>query len=440
MIEYVKNSGVVGAGGAGFPTHVKLNCKVDTLIINGAECEPLLRVDQQIMSRYAPRLIAALKELSKITGAKQSIIGLKSHYTQAIANLSEARGSDPTILIKEFKSFYPLGDEQTLVYECTGRVVPTGGIPLDVSVAVINTATLLNIADALEGKPVTHKFVTVTGEVQNPATFQVPIGTPISNLIELAVPKGNMSDYSVIIGGPCMGKLETDYNAPVTKTTSGILLLPKNSPAVTAKQGNLQRDIKLAKAVCCQCSYCTQLCPRNALGLKVEPHKAMRAVSNNNMKLLGDFNGIFSCCDCGICSLYACNFGLSPSRVMQHVKKELITQGVKPDKKTAHSPDTMLNAKRLPTSRLMARLRLKKYDVPAPLAEAPVSTSAVRIPLKMHIGVQSVPVVSVGSPVTLGQLIADIPENALGAKIHASISGTVTNITQQYIEIKGDGK
>ena len=161
----------------------------------------------------------------------------------------------------------------------------------------------------------------------------------------------------------------------------------------------------------------------------------MRAVANGT-ELFGDVNGIFSCCDCGICTYYACNFGLKPNQIMKAVKGQLLAQGVKPRKEQKYKPDGYIDHKRLPTSRLILRLGVEKYDVPAPLLEAPLKVDMVRIPLKMHIGAPSKAVVEKGAAVVRGQLIADIPEGAMGAKIHASIDGVVTDVTAQYIEIQ----
>ncbi|MBQ9941593.1 MAG: SLBB domain-containing protein, partial [Christensenellaceae bacterium] len=313
---------------------------------------------------------------------------------------------------------------------------PTGGLPLDVGAVVSNVSTFVNIADALEGKPVIDKFVTVGGEVKSPKTVRVPIGTPISKLIEAAGGPADMNGYTVVLGGPCMGKLTKDLSTPVTKTTGGILIFEDSHPLIAQKTDDVERDIKLARAVCCQCSMCTQLCPRNALGLNVQPHKAMRAAAQNNGKLLGDVNGIFSCCDCGVCTYYACNFGLSPSRMMQRMKAGLAKEGIRPKKEVFTTVDPGIDGKRVPVSRLIARLGISKYDVAAPMEEALMSADRVVIPLKMHIGAPAVPVVAEGAMVNAGDLIAEIKEGALGARVHASISGRVAKVTDMAIEIQ----
>ena len=232
-----------------------------------------------------------------------------------------------------------------------------------------------------------------------------------------------------------MGRVSQTADFPVTKTTGGLLAIPRTHPIFLKKSPEL--NLKMVQAVCCQCSMCTQMCPRNALGLHVEPHKAMRTIASG-VNLLGEnFNGIFSCFYCGICTYYACNFGLKPSKVMQTLKQGLMGSGVKPRKEVYTSVDGGLELKKLPVSRMIARLGISEFDVPAPMQTGILSVGLVKIPLKMHIGAPSVAVVHKGDTVQKGQLIADIPEKALGAKIHASISGTVEDITADAIVIRG---
>ena len=159
----------------------------------------------------------------------------------------------------------------------------------------------------------------------------------------------------------------------------------------------------------------------------------MRALASGNDTLIGDVNGIFSCCDCGLCTFFACNFGLKPNQAMQRAKAKLQSQGVKPVKEVKFEPDGGFANKRLPTNRLLYRLDLKKYDVDAPMGETIVCDD-VKIPLKMHIGGPDTPLVSVGQTVSRGQLIAQ--PNGMGANIHASIDGTVTQVTGEFIEIR----
>lgn len=423
LISKVKNAGVVGAGGAGFPTHVKLDANAEYLIINGAECEPLLRVDRLLMENYAEKLCSAVELIKTAVGAKHAVIATKSHYKKAVEALKKATANSE-ISLHLMKSYYPSGDEQQMVFEVTGRVVPTGGIPLDIGVVVANVATVLGVADAVNDVPVTEKIVTVTGEVLRPVTLRVPIGTPISELLKAAKAPQDMTGYVMIIGGPCMGFVGTDIKMPVTKTTGGIIVLPETHPLILQKQRSIDSDAKLARAVCCGCSMCTQLCPRNSLGLNVEPHKVMRAFAYGDVQLAAK-NGVFSCCDCGICTYFACNFGLSPSKLMSSYKADMGKAGIKPIKQVFGEPDRDIEGKKVPVKRLMARLGVAQYDGDAPLDDEILSVKKVTIPLKMHIGAPAQAVVGVGDKVKKGQLIGRAKDGALSVNIHASIDGTV---------------
>jgi RnfABCDGE-type electron transport complex C subunit len=437
FLEQIREAGIVGAGGAGFPTHVKLDTKTEYLIANGAECEPLLRSDRRIMEKKAGDIVRAMKAAADHTGAEKIVIATKTHYEDAVAALKKAvEGTN--IAIHLMKSTYPSGDEQTLVYDVTGRVVPAGGIPPDVKTVVINAATLVNIADALDGKPVTDKVVTVSGAVKNPVTMEVPIGTPIGALIEAAggFESGGAGDYEVIMGGPLMGVLSQSLEDPVTKTTSGIIPLPREHKLLQYKHVNMERQAKLAKAVCCQCSFCTQLCPRAALGFGVAPHKAMRTLSMGKAKLLGNINSLFACCECGICTYYACNFGLSPQAVMGNLKKALAEEGIRPKKENPGPVDPGIETKKIPIKRLLSRLSLSKYDRDAPLLPFTVKVSQMNIPLKMHIGAPCKAEVKKGATVKKGMVIG-IPQG-LGALIHSPVNGTVTAVTSDKVVIEAE--
>ena len=401
--KLVCDAGILGAGGAGFPTHVKINCKAEFVLANGAECEPLLRVDQQVMQYFAADVVRGIRAVKEFTGAKRAVICLKEHYHAAVAALQEVLKDADDVELHLLQGYYPAGDEQQIVYEVTGRV--------------------------------TEKYVTGGGAVKNPVTLRVPVGISLQELMDAA--GGPTCDCKYIIGGPCMGRVVDTLDIPVTKTTGGLLAIPKDHPLLERKSPKL--NLQLIMLVCCQCSMCTQMCPRNALGLNVQPHKAMRSLASGG-DLLGEFNGIFSCCNCGLCTYYACNFGLKPSQVMQTLKSAIASKGVRPRKEVYGPVDGGLENKKVPVERLIARLGIAEYDVPAPMAEKPLTTSCVRIALRMGVGAPSVPVVAVGDKVRKNQLVADIAEKKLGVKMHASISGVVTDITADYIEIRKAAK
>lgn len=433
--KVVCDAGILGAGGAGFPTHVKINCKAEYVLANGAECEPLLRVDQQVMQHYAAEVVRGIRAVKEFTGAKYAYICLKEHYHEAVAALKNVLKDETDVQLHLLDAYYPAGDEQQIVYDVTGRVVPTGGLPLDVGAVVCNVSTLVNIAAALDGKKVIEKYVTVGGAVKNPVTVRVPVGISLEEV--MAAAGGTTEPCKYIIGGPCMGRVVDNLDIPVTKTTGGLLAIPVNHPLLEKKSDRL--NLRMMMSVCCQCSMCTQMCPRNALGLNVQPHKAMRSLANG-VDLMGDVNGIFSCCNCGLCTYYACNFGLKPSQVMQTLKSAIAAKGTRARKEVFGPVDGGLENKKVPVSRLIARLGLSEYDVPAPLVDKLMTTDRVRIALRMGVGAPSVPKVAVGDKVRKNQLVADIAEKKLAVKMHASISGTVTDITADYIEIRRTSK
>jgi len=431
-LQKIKDAGIVGAGGAGFPTHVKLNCETEVVIINGAECEPLLRVDQQLMEFYSKDVVEGLKIAMTLTGAKKGVICLKGKYKNAISNLEELVKNESSIEIKIIRDYYPAGDEQQLVYEVTKKVVPLMGLPKDVGAVVINVATASQIA---KGEPITERVITVAGAIAKPKTFIAPIGTAFSELIKACDGPSDLENYSLNVGGPMMGYIENDWNAPVTKTSGGIIILPKDHSLIIKKTRKTETDLNLTKAICCQCSYCTDMCPRFILGLNTEPHKVMRGLANEDPSTLGAISSVVSCCDCRLCSLYACPMDLDPGKITNMVKQSLLKKGAKTEKVVPYEVDPLRESKQVPTKRLIARLELADYDVAAPLNPKIFDTKSVKILLKQHIGVTASPLVKLGDAVLKGTLIASCNDK-LGANIHASINGHVTEITTEYIKVE----
>lgn len=430
IVAAVRAAGVVGAGGAGFPTHVKINAAADSIIVNGAECEPLLRAHQNIMASESTQLILGLQTVMVATGARRGYIGLKRKYEAATAELKARLQQMKAANIELFfvPDMYPAGDEQVLVYEVTGRIVPEGGIPLQVGVIVANVETLVNVARALEGRPVTEKYVTVTGAVRQPLTVRVPVGMAMAEVIQLA--GGAVErDFAIIDGGPMMGRLVA-ADAVVTKTTGGIILLPAAHSLVIQKRTPWPVIANRAKAVCCNCRACTDVCPRYLLGHRLEPHRIMQAIGSGQMNETEVLTKAFLCSECGACETYGCTMGLSPRRVNAELKQQFGKAGIKnPNALQPQSPHRGRENRRIPTKRLLYRLGLAQYDVQAPLSPQPVTATQVKLLLSQHIGAPAQPVVEVGARVSKGDLIADIPAGAgLGAALHASIAGQVYTI------------
>ena len=431
----IKEAGIVGAGGAGFPTHVKVNAKAEVVIVNGAECEPLLRVDQQLMDIKAEEILKALSLVVKEVGAKEGVIGLKSKYKKAILSINSKISSYPNLRIHELGNFYPAGDEQVLVYEVTKKTIPEGQIPLSVGAVVINVETLVNIYNAYyENKPVVEKYITVTGEVKDKKTVKVPIGITIKEVLDLAGGT-NIDHYVVINGGPMMGKL-IDVNDVVTKTTKGLIVLPKDHSLVVSLDKNINKMVKEAKTACMHCNLCAEVCPRNLLGHNIQPNKMIRMASYSSLcdnKLSPTTS--YLCCECRLCE-YACVMNLQPWKLNSQIKKRLSAMGVKNDNHKEVTPHPFREYRKYPVNKLIAKLGIKKYDEKADIQSINKEFDIVKIKLNQHIGAPSTPVVKIYDKVKKYQLIATIKENSLGTNIHSSIDGEVIEVNDKYIKIQ----
>ncbi len=429
LIQAVLHGGIVGEGGAGFPAHVKYNADADTVIANGCECEPLLHSDHHIMAHHTDAMLRGLRALGDAVGAKRTVLGLKKKHTDIIPMLKEAAKSY-NIEVFLLDDFYPAGDEQILVREVTGRSVPPLGIPLHVGVVVANVATLMHVQAAIEGRPITEKTITVTGEVRNPSVLNAPIGTPITSLLEAC--GGVIPQRPVfVMGGPMMGPvvvgMENLAKHVVTKTTGGIIVLPEGHHLhknATLNKGFMR---KRAAAACIQCRMCSDLCPRNLIGHPFETHQVMQSFASGTELVSEKAAQAMICCECGACEQFACPMGMSPRRINQAVKASMRAEkkNYEGSRDIRESNITMREYRKIPSKRLAARLGILQYLYLETPYIGMLKPSEVRIPLHQHIGAPSVACVNVGAKVLCGDLIGDIPEKALGAKIHASVSGTV---------------
>ena len=442
IIKAIAKAGVVGAGGAGFPTHIKLNTKVSNLIVNGIECEPLLETDKYYMRHYADELIKSIELVAEHLGAQRRIIGVKKKNTDEIRALQRAiTDNNANIELAVTQNYYPAGDEQMLVKEAIDKIVPPAGIPLNVDTVVTNICTLLDISNAMSDKPVTSRVITVTGAVKKPTLIEVPIGTSIRECIELAGGVG-IKDYTVIMGGPMMGsecRRDEISKTYVTKTLGGLIVLPEEHVIISQKRLSRQHIINRAASACIQCRMCTDLCPRYLNGHPLYPHKVMRAIGNGE-KSLEAFSSAMLCCECGVCELYACPMKLSPKTVNQMVKSELISQGYRYQVPEGYEviEDEMREYRKVQTERLISRIDLTEYEKIHLDNLISYEPNEVIISLKQHIGRPAVAIVSNGDMVLKGECIARMEEGILGASIHASISGRVT-VTNESIKISGEG-
>ena len=437
IIEKIKKAGVIGAGGAGFPTHIKVNNECEYVIANGSECEPLLKCDQQMMIYYADEIIDGLEICKTATGAKNIVIATKEKYKDAIDSLKMAiKNRDSNVRIFLLKDFYPAGDEHILTYEVTGRIILEGGIPLNVGVLVQNVGTLINISRALRDIPVTSRFVTITGAVKNPCTLNLPIGTLVSDAIEMV--GGSMIDnYKVVAGGIMMGKVIDEKKGSVSKRTSALIVLPDDHCVVRDKLATDDDILRISRSVCEQCSQCTDICVRYLLGHNLYPHKIMQSVGWNSGVKSDVITGAYLCCECGLCgALFQCPAGLSPNRINARFKKIFATSKISnPHQKNVSKVREDRDGRLVPVERLMQRLCLTQYNNLAILNPEVKNVNIVKIPLNEHIGKASEPIVKRNDNVKAGEMIAVIPDGAIGSNVHSSINGKVMEVNSEYIKL-----
>jgi Na+-translocating ferredoxin:NAD+ oxidoreductase RnfC subunit len=443
LTELVKAAGVVGAGGAGFPTHVKLSAKAEFFIINAAECEPLIETDKYLCRVFADELVEGILVVAEHLGAKRKVIALKAKYKAEIAALrASITKACAEIEIFELKTFYPAGDEQVIVQQVCKKSVPERGIPIDVGVVVSNVGTILNVTDAIKGIPVTDKYLSIVGEVETPIMVRVPVGTRISECIAKA--KVKVPKYAIILGGPMMGKVIDNakeiVTTVVTKTTGNIIILSPEHNLIKWNRVSLERMAMQARSACIQCRMCTDLCPRYLNGHRIYPHIVMRNIGRESLitdeeEYKKAFGSAVNCCECGVCEMFSCPMGLSPARVNRFIKKRLREKGIQIERNIKPEAREEVELHKTPTDRLIARLGLSSYDGQHVHECYKVDPGEVFLLFSQHIGLPAVPIVKTGDTVKKGDLVAVANEKGLSANIHASISGTIVEINEMGARI-----
>jgi len=434
LADKVKQAGVVGAGGGGFPTHVKLAAKADTVIANGAECEPLLHKDAVVMERHAAELVRGMQLAMGAVGAKTGVVGIKGKKKLAVEAVTAAcKGT--AVRVQLLGDYYPAGDEYDLVYEVTQRLIPPGGIPIQVGVVVNNVESFVNVAAADQGKPVTHKWLTIAGAVRSPATLCVPIGTTYRDCLA-AVGGLTTEDPVLCIGGLMMGQTTDNLDAPITKTATGVVILPRDHHVMERKLKPNKVQAKIGKSACDQCRYCTEYCPRFLLGYAVEPHQVMRSLAFTATGAEYWNQWAAMCCSCGLCTLFACPEELYPKEACDDSKAEMRRTNMKWTGPTTVKPHAMRDGRHVPIKTLTRRLNVHHYDLPAPYWEGRVEPGRLVLPLKQSAGAACEAKVKVGDRVAAGQIIGEPAANALGAILHTPLAGTVREVTAQQIVVE----
>lgn len=308
IIGKVREAGIVGLGGATFPTHVKLSPprdkRIDTLILNGCECEPYITSDQRVMLEYGDRVLLGLALLKRVFHPDTVYIAIEDNKEDAIDHMGELilkMGFENDFKIVPLKSKYPMGGEKTLLNVLTGREVPIGGLPLDVGIVVHNVSTVKAIYDAVfEGKPLIERVVTVTGSVRNPANLLVRFGTQLRSLIEHC---GGVEEGAneIILGGPMMGIAHFDLDFPVTKGTNCVLI----KKGILTKEGN-----------CIRCGRCLDACPMYLI-----PTMLVKYVKSHNYDACQEA-AVADCIECGACA-YVCPANIPIVEYIKTAKSEL---------------------------------------------------------------------------------------------------------------------
>lgn len=280
----------------------------------------------------------------------------------------------------------------------------------------------------------TRKFVSVSGAVKEPKSFWAPVGTRFGELLARAG-GATVGEFGMFVSGIMMGSLSYDLDDVVTKTTAGLIVLPRDHYLITRKDRSQEERNRIGKSACDQCSYCTEFCPRYLLGYQVMPHKVMRSLgfTLTGAQIWNQWAEL--CCGCGLCTLYACPEDLYPKEACDQGKADRRAAGMRFTQERPVEVHPMKEYRRVPQSQLRRRLRIEEYDVETPYDAAELEPATVRIRMRQHAGVPAAPVVAAGRRVKRGQVVGRVEESALGAPVHASIDGKVREVNPEYVEI-----
>ncbi len=428
--ELMRSAGIVGAGGAGFPSYAKLADGADTLLINGAECEPLLYTDYILLKRELSSVLKGIEAILEYSKIPLSLLCVKEHTAEKL-RWKDGQKLATRIFVKVLPNVYPMGDEISLIYQATGRVVKPGNLPITAKIIVYNVETMYNVALALKGEPVTMKWVTIGGNVEESIVVKVPVGTPVEELFEkynVVVPE----DHTVLDGGPSMGKVIDVETAVITKTTKGLLILPNSSPAIQSKFIDVKKSVARAETACCQCTRCTDMCPRALLGYPLEPHKMVRTAMQAAVTLPQMVLSATLCCGCGICETLACCQDISPKAVITNYKNLLAQNKMRFVSQQEVEPTPEREYRMVPSERWESVLGVKSFDKVSVWKGENTDFTKVEIGTRSHIGAPSVICVNDGDEVKKGDKIAESADG-LSLPQYASIDGICTVENEKVI-------
>jgi Na+-translocating ferredoxin:NAD+ oxidoreductase RnfC subunit len=426
IVAKIFDAGVVGAGGAGFPTHIKAKARADVVIANGCECEPLIQSDRYALSAHLDEVLDGLTIMMLATGAGKGYVAIREGLPEVSRMLAERAEGLKGIEVVTVVNNYPAGDEHVLVYEVTGRAIPQGGIPPDVGAVVSNVNTLVDVARAIRGEAVTGRIVSVCGDVPNPCIVRAPLGVTVGDLLDLTGNAGDLGGKGILLSGVMMGEFCDDLARPLDKRNGSVIVLPSDNQVIVRKSLPVQTIIRRAASVCCQCTLCTELCPRHLMGHAITPHKIMRAISWSTASA-PDLAGALFCSGCGLCGVYVCPMLLSPDRISFMVRTEMAKRQFEVQHPATTSVEPVRPHRLVPHDRIVERTGLAPYERELGYA-GELEPERVSIPLVQHVGAPARSVVSVGESVKRGQPIAAVESDQVGARVHASISGVVVGV------------
>ncbi len=434
--QLLKDNGVVGAGGAGFPSYCKLAEGADTLLINAVECEPLLYTSYTLLQERIRDIVIGMRAVMEYAKIPRGLLAVKD-YRAAKLGYSDGQELAPGVFIKYIPNVYPMGDEINLIYTATGRVVPPGQLPITRGVIVYNTETIYNIGLVVQfGQPVTKTYLTISGDTPKAYCVKVPVGMKISEVLKIM--NVQVPDTHVVIdGGPSMGTIVNLSTDVVKKPCSGLLILPKTIPAVRNKLRTKEENFRRAASVCCQCNRCTDMCPRHLLGYPLEPHKMVRSTLSAAQADPELIKSATMCCGCDICSTLACCQEISPMQIIKEYKGILAKNRMKyvadPNEQFTPSPDR--EGRMVSAGKWKEMLGVAKYDKFPPIyVEEKLKATEVHVPMSQHIGAPAVPIVKVGDEVVENQMIAQAAEG-LSVPHYAPITGKITYVDGKTIVI-----
>lgn len=430
----LQNAGIVGAGGAGFPTYAKLSDEADLLCVNCSECEPLMYTDFILNREEMAKIVKGAELIMAATNIKHTYLAIKVHRAEALG-YADGQVLGENVSIKYLPSVYPIGDEIGLIYETTGRLIKAGNLPITAGVIVMNAETVYNAHEAIvSGKPLVEKWLTIAGDIPEKFTIKAPLGMRVSDIFKQLGIKVD-SDHVIIEGGPSMGSISSPDRAVIKKTTKSILILPKTTRCVENKQSNIDDMLRRAASACCGCTRCTEMCPRYQLGYPLEPHKLIRAALNSAAEDYPELIATASlCCSCGVCAEVCCQ-DISPKDVILNLKKILAKNKIKfvADKDYPVNPDRPYRM--IKSSKWKDMLGVLKFDAIPTYIPKKLTAQRVEIPTSQHIGAPSVPCVNVGDTVNEGDMIATAGQG-LSVPQYASISGKVVSCDPTKIVIE----